>query len=33
LKAVLTENQLLKKDFTPENLVDTSFLLEALGKQ
>jgi NitT/TauT family transport system substrate-binding protein len=32
LKAALTENQLLKKDFMPENLVDTSFLLEALGK-
>jgi len=33
LKTALTENQLLKKDFTPENLVDTSFILEALGKQ
>jgi len=33
LKTALTENQLLKKDFTPENLVDTSFLLEALAGQ
>ncbi len=32
LKAALIENQLLKKDFTPEALVDTSFLLEALAE-
>ena len=32
LKTALAENQLLKKDFTPEDLVDTSFLLEALGE-
>ena len=33
LKAALVENRLLKKDFTPENLVNTSFLLEALDRQ
>jgi len=33
LKAALAENQLLKKDFTPEDLVDASFLMEALEGQ
>lgn len=33
LRDVLAENQLLKKDFSPEELVDASFLLDALPPQ
>lgn len=33
LKMALSENQLLKQDFTPEALVDASYLMEALGGQ
>ena len=33
LKTAMSENQLLKQDFTPEALVDASYLMEALGGQ